>query len=304
VREIDLSHRGYLEKVRFSPDSNRIGGVLGSDAYLDGHSGDESDLRRVTPGCVRLWDVRTGQMIGAALEESDWVADILFDQRGSRVIGFTSNRLRIWNASTSRSMTSIMEHSDDINQFELSPNNKYVATASRDGTGRVWDAATGASVTPPLTHSGKGLWWGSKGVTSIAFDAYSRVVATGGAEGSGRLWDIMSGQALSPILPYWWNVERVTVDSARQELSIQGSDRSVCKWDISPIDADAGLVALCNALAGRSLDTSGTLRIMSVTQLAEEFAYSKRTRTGYTFGRGAPWHEQLRLLYSRLDTQR
>src|SRR5205814_6909491 len=48
----------------------------------------------------------------------------------------------------------VLTHGSRINAVAFSPDEAHVVTASDDNTARVWDARTGAPVTPPLPHNG------------------------------------------------------------------------------------------------------------------------------------------------------
>ncbi len=45
-----------------------------------------------------------------------------------------------------------MKHEDYVNHAAFSPDGRRVLTASGDNTARVWDAATGQPITPPMKH--------------------------------------------------------------------------------------------------------------------------------------------------------
>jgi WD40 repeat protein len=57
-----------------------------------------------------------------------------------------------------------------------------LATASWDGTARLWDADTGLPVGPPLAHRGT--------VCALAFSPDGRRLATGGVDGTARCWTV------------------------------------------------------------------------------------------------------------------
>ena len=70
----------------------------------------------------------------------------------------------------------------------LSPDGTRVATASEDGTARLWDAATGAPLGEPMRHEGA--------VLSAAFGPDGARVLTTSDDGTARLW---SGNRLRKI---------------------------------------------------------------------------------------------------------
>jgi WD40 repeat protein len=64
----------------------------------------------------------------------------------------------------------------------LSPDGRWLATASSDGLARVWNATSGESVGPPLRHESR--------VSTVAFSPDGRRLLTSSWDGSARLWDI------------------------------------------------------------------------------------------------------------------
>ena len=83
-------------------------------------------------------------------------------------------------------------HADRIERLAFSPDGARVATASRDGTARIWDAATGAPVIPPLPHC--------DAVLDVGFDPAGARVVTASADGTVRIWDAATGAPAAPPL--------------------------------------------------------------------------------------------------------
>ena len=79
-------------------------------------------------------------------------------------------------------------HSAEVEGVAFSPDGKHIATASSDGTARVWDAATGHPVVTLKGHAAK--------VTCVAFSPDGTRIATASFDGTAKVWDAASvGQA-------------------------------------------------------------------------------------------------------------
>ena len=76
-------------------------------------------------------------------------------------------------------------HTDDVTSARFSPNGRFVVTASRDTTGRIWDARTGK-----LLHVLRGHF---AIVSDASFSPDGRWIVTAGP-GSGALWRAETGQ--------------------------------------------------------------------------------------------------------------
>ena len=64
-----------------------------------------------------------------------------------------------------------------------------IASASDDGTVRLWDAETGSAIGEPL-QGHKGRVW------SVAFSPTEQRIASGGEDGTVRLWNTETGKAV------------------------------------------------------------------------------------------------------------
>jgi WD40 repeat protein len=79
-------------------------------------------------------------------------------------------------------------HGRMVTAVQYSPDGSQVATGSRDGTARLWDAATGRELAVLPGHAG--------GVTSVSFRSDGRVLATAGEDHSVILWEAATGREL------------------------------------------------------------------------------------------------------------
>jgi hypothetical protein len=93
--------------------------------------------------------------------------------------------------STEAVLTQIVYHEQGVYHASFSPDGRSLLTASADNTARVWDAATGRPLTPPLTQDD---------VTTAVFSADAKRVITTARDQTTNIWETESGQLLSPPL--------------------------------------------------------------------------------------------------------
>jgi hypothetical protein len=94
---------------------------------------------------------------------------------------------------TSRVELTLRGHTDVLWSAVFSPDGTRIATASADGTARIWDATTGKEL---LTV--KGSAYGS--VWYAAFSPDGKLLATAGEDKIARIWDATSGEELFTLL--------------------------------------------------------------------------------------------------------
>jgi WD40 repeat protein len=156
-------------------------GVLTAELSADG----TTLLTGCRDGEVRLWDVATHRPRTVA--KLDGPANALFTGDGMRIVAWpwTFHFRRAFHDHAARLLTAdgqplnTLRHDGQIVRCASSPTGDLVVTASRDQTARLWDARTGAPVTPPMPHDGD--------VGGCVFSPDGACVITA-SDRSARLW--------------------------------------------------------------------------------------------------------------------
>ena len=91
-----------------------------------------------------------------------------------------------------RAVLPLLRHAWIGTWADFSPDERQIATASADGTARVWDAQTGNPITPPLVHE--------RPVGQVTFSPSGRRVVSASADGTARIWDAQTGKPVGPPL--------------------------------------------------------------------------------------------------------
>lgn len=126
-------------------------------------------------------------------------------------------------------------HTDTVEAVAVSPDGKFIATASFDKTVKLWDAATGKEI---RTYAGE---QGHKGqVLCVAFSAKGDVIATGGADNAVRVWDV---PVSFPVKSYPLNsaLSSVAVTNDGKTFATAGADGVV---KVFPLGEEKGAIEL------------------------------------------------------------
>jgi len=122
-----------------------------------------------------------------------------------------------------RERNQIKGHQRRIWHVSFSPNSEYMATASSDGTARLWDLS-GNQQAELKGHQG----W----VTHVSFSPNGESVATAGEDGTARLWDL-SGKQLVEFNQHQGKVLSVSFSPNGEYIATAGEDGTARLWDLS-----------------------------------------------------------------------
>jgi WD40 repeat protein/serine/threonine protein kinase len=234
-------HRGQVTAIAFSPDGHRL--VTGS-----------------TDGTAHLWDtVNRRELAQLRSPTSGPVWSVALTPDGKRVLtGSDDGMARVWDAASGRQLLTLQGpttlpvcgaslvgllssaqapgpflatsalypgrtgHTGPIYAVAVTPDGRRLLTGSKDGTARIWDAASGNQALAPL--------WHDAAVTSVPVSADGQVMLTGG-DGRAKLWDVASGRELLSLHYPGVVIQSATLTPDGKRVVVGGQGGRVKVWE-------------------------------------------------------------------------
>ncbi|KAK8049749.1 hypothetical protein PG994_011479 [Apiospora phragmitis] len=150
-------------------------------------------------------------------------------------------------------------HRKPISQVRISPDGRWIASASADGTIKIWEASTGRHIETLVGHMA--------GVSAVAWSPDSKTLASGSDDKAIRFWDRVTGQPARsrPLLGHHNYVYCLAFSPKGNILASGSYDEAVFLWDVRAGRLMRSLPAHSDPVSGIDFSRDGTLVVSCST---------------------------------------
>ncbi len=146
-----------------------------------------SDGELIATGCngrIRIWHVRSRELLATMEEQHDVVRSLCFSSDDNMLIAASGNaEVRRWDVTDPENphpLSPLRGHTAFVHQIALSPDGKTLASGGEDSTLRLWDPLAGQELMTLRAHSAV--------IACLAWSPDGQSLYTGSGDATVRIW--------------------------------------------------------------------------------------------------------------------
>jgi WD40 repeat protein len=239
-----LVHQHWVGAVAFSPEGHRVVTGTANPSWETavarlGEMIAGSPADRLTPwlssaaagvgGEARVWEAGTGRPLCPPLPHRLPIFAVAFAGDGTRFATGSGHPLwghgeaQLWDASTATPVGLPLRHRRAVVTVAFSPDSRTLLTGSRDGTAKLWDAATGKLLRSYVHRDG---------ILAVAFHPDGTTLLAGTEDHQVVQLDVATGQPARPPLRHPGVVVAVAVSPDGKTALTGCDDHGLRLWDL------------------------------------------------------------------------
>lgn len=207
----------HIRSARFSPGGQRI-------------------VTASRDRTARVWETSTGKELLTLAGHGASVNSAHFSLDGQRIVTASSDGMAgVWEVASGNSpaqlgseawmLAAARNHGSDVLSARFSPDRQLIVTVSTDDTARVWDAATGRSVSILDGHEGA-VW-------SALFSRNGQEILTASVDTTARVWVVSPAQVRLILKGHESTVRSARFSRDGKRIVTASHDKTARVWSAS-----------------------------------------------------------------------
>ncbi|MFZ1026316.1 MAG: trypsin-like peptidase domain-containing protein [Limnoraphis robusta] len=189
-----------------------------------------ANLPAPTPANRSISNANQTYALATSLEESSGEILSVEIVAPYAISGNSNGSISVWNLATGGLKKTWKGHSSSINAIAVSSNGQILATASDDGTVKLWDLMVALNTdTSPLLHT---LSEHSNAVLSVEISPDGRKLASGSWDNTVMIWDIQTGELLKTLIGHTQLVSSIAISPDGKRLVSGSKDNTIKIWNL------------------------------------------------------------------------
>ncbi|RKU27370.1 hypothetical protein C6497_11520 [Candidatus Poribacteria bacterium] len=244
-------HTKYISTFAFSPDGRTLvsGGheelflwdvmtgarkmsIPGHTSYLYGLAISPNNRIVATGGrdVIHLWDISTGEYKTTLYEFDEFNRAMAFSPDGQTLACDIGWSIRLWNHNQRVPIATLKGYLGNgasgygIASIVYSPDGRYLASGSSDGTVQLW--YSGRTLKGTLVGH-------SDGIYSIAFSPDCRYLVSGSRDNTVGFWDVENEELITTFKGHTDHVNSVAYNQKGNIVASGSKDNTVILWDVN-----------------------------------------------------------------------
>jgi WD40 repeat protein len=207
-------YRSLVETaLRASKENNPTVALDALDACRWDFRGWEYDLARRQLDSSRLILTRAGLFVHA----------LAFSPDSTRLAGGCDKDVHVWDVRTGNRLFRYRGHDGIVDALTFAPDGKFLVSAGKDATARVWDQG----------GQGRVFTGHKKEIIQVAVSGDGKLVASADKEGTIILWDPQTMKEQGRKKEYPYGILLVAFVAGGKELLAVGQNGKIIRWDLA-----------------------------------------------------------------------
>jgi WD40 repeat protein len=197
--------------LAWGPDGRRVASVSGGERQ---------------GGTVKVWDEVGREVLTIPPVAGRRLDGVAFSPDGAMLaVGAfqgPQGLITLYEADSGRVLAELTGHTARLTRVTFHPGGKRLASASEDGSTRIWDVAERREVVTLRAEGGFG---------GVAWSPDGRTIATAGFDKSPRIWDAETGRPLRALEGHDGPIVDIAYRRDGRQLATASYDNTVRLWD-------------------------------------------------------------------------